>query len=109
MCHEANRAWCTHWGSDQQPEWDSAPMWQRQSAIDGVRFVVQEHKQERRVTARQLHENWVRHKQSQGWVWAKVKDASKKEHNCLLPYDELNPKERLKDKLFLGIVFAFLD
>lgn len=109
MCHEANRAWCAHWGSDIQPSWGDAPKWQRDSALDGVKHVVKRFKEGHRVTPRELHENWMSFKLSSGWKYAAQKNAQKKEHNCLRPYDELNPKEKLKDKLFLAIVFSFLD
>ena len=38
VCHEANRAYCQSIGDNSQPDWDSAPDWQKQSVENGVRF-----------------------------------------------------------------------
>ena len=35
ICHEANRAYCKAFGDDSHLPWDSAPQWQRESAIMG--------------------------------------------------------------------------
>jgi len=109
ICHEANRAWCDHWGSDVQVPWKDAPQWQKDSAVDGVRFIVDCHKRGFKFSAEDVHEHWRDKKFSDGWKWAAIKNPANKEHNCLLPWSELNPKERLKDELFLGIVSAFLE
>jgi hypothetical protein len=37
--HEVNRAYCAALGDLSQAPWSSAPDWQRQSAIAGVKFV----------------------------------------------------------------------
>ena len=42
ICHEANRAYCLSIGDESQPEWATAPDWQRVSAINGVRFHLTE-------------------------------------------------------------------
>ena len=38
LCHEVNRAYCESLGDMSQPRWEDAPDWQRQSAINGVKF-----------------------------------------------------------------------
>lgn len=108
ICHEANRAWCRHWGSDVQPAWEDSPEWQRTSSIAGVTHIVRRWEEGVEVEAEDLHVEWMKHKLREGWAWAPQKNAERKEHNCLVPYSELNAKERLKDKLFLGIVLSFL-
>ena len=40
VCHEANRAYCRTLGDFSQPAWVDAPEWQRNSAINGVNFHV---------------------------------------------------------------------
>jgi 2-succinyl-5-enolpyruvyl-6-hydroxy-3-cyclohexene-1-carboxylate synthase len=109
ICHEANRAWCEHWGSDKQPSWDDAPQWQKDSALNGVLHIIEQHEKGTPVTAQANHENWMAHKLADGWEYATVKNADKKQHNCLQPYDKLNAKEKLKDKLVLNIVNSFLE
>jgi len=38
VAHEVNKAYCSAIGDDTQVEWDVAPKWQKDSAIDGVKF-----------------------------------------------------------------------
>jgi hypothetical protein len=41
-----------------------------------------------------------------GWVYGEVKDAEKKTHPCLVPFDQLPLFQQKKDKLFCAIVDA---
>jgi len=79
-------------------------MWQRTSCIDGVRFKI-EHPES---TPEQSHENWLKHKEADGWVYGDVKDAKAKTHPCIKPYGELSAEQRVRDAIFQGIVAAFL-
>lgn len=100
ICHEANRAYCMTLGDVTQPPWENAPDWQRQSAIDGVRNYLAHPE----ITPSESHNHWMDVKAQDGWVYGPIKDALKKEHPCMLPYDLLPLEQRMKDVLFLGIV-----
>lgn len=103
LCHEANRTWSRAWGTnDVQPEWDYAPAEIRQSAIDGVKFVLQSPD----INERDVHRHWMETRLAAGWKLG-PKDLMSKTHPCLVPYEQLNSKERLKDHIFVGIVRAF--
>lgn len=102
--HEVNRAWCAANGDMSQVAWDEAPDWQKQSAILGVRNVMQHPD----VTPEASHVSWSEHKLSEGWAYGLVKDVERKEHPCLVPYDELPPEQRIKDALFIAAVKAVL-
>jgi len=102
ICHEVNRAYCKSIGDDSQVSWDEAPQWQRDSAINGVMFHL-----ENDVTPEQAHENWMREKEADGWVYGEVKDIEKKEHPCMVPYDQLPAEQRTKDYLFKAVVDCF--
>ncbi len=52
----------------------------------------------------QSHEGWLAEKIATGWVYGPVKDTEKKEHPCMLPYDELPPSQKAKDALFVRTV-----
>jgi hypothetical protein len=39
-----------------------------------------------------------------GWKLGPVKDADKKEHPCLIPFDQLPEFQKKKDALFCAIV-----
>lgn len=105
VAHEINRAYCSSLGDNSQPEWDNAPDWQRSSALAGVEM----HLANPDATPEQSHESWLKQKVDAGWVYGEVKDAEKKEHPCLRPYDELPPEQRSKDYLFRCVVHMLKD
>lgn len=102
VCHQANKAYCEVIGDKSQVNWEEAPEWQRQSAISGVRFHLKEDRQ-----PSDSHENWMKEKLADGWVFGEVKDAVKKTHPCIVAYEKLSPLQQNKDILFLNIVKAF--
>lgn len=103
ICHEANRAYCEALGDHTQHEWWSAPDWQRASAISGVQF----HINNRGASDASSHNEWMRVKFADGWVWGPFKDAEKKTHPCLVPFNELPAQQQRKDALFKAVVSVF--
>lgn len=103
ICHEANRAYCKVLGEFGQMEWDSAPQWQKDSAIKGVAF----HFSNPDAGPEASHVSWFKEKKSAGWKYGPVKDAGKKTHPCMVGYDELPIEQRVKDYIFGGIVDSF--
>lgn len=102
IAHEVNRAYCSATGDDSQPSWEDAPEWQRASAINGVKFHLSgEH------DPASSHESWLNQKTAEGWVYGLVKNAEKKEHPCMMPYEQLPVEQRVKDYLFRAVVHAF--
>jgi len=99
VCHEANRAYCATHGDHSHPSWPDAPPWQRQSIVNGVRFLADNPE----ATPANSHRSWLAEKTADGWTWGPVKDVGAKEHPCFLPYDELPPGQRIKDRLFLAV------
>ena len=85
-----------------QPKWEDAPDWQKNSALAGVRF----HFENPDAGASASHDNWREDKVNDGWVWGPVKDPEKKQHPCMVAFDELPIQQRLKDYLFKSIVHA---
>ena len=102
VCHETNRAYCATLGDNSQTTWAEAPEWQRTSAVNGVRF----HLDNPNAKPSHSHESWLAEKEASGWKYGPVKDAEKKEHPCFVPYDELPPEQKAKDALFIGVVHA---
>lgn len=102
ICHETNRAYCESLGDISQPYWDEAPDWQKQSAINGVKFHLSgDHGPEA------SHESWMAEKVAEGWVYGEVKDPEKKTHHCIVPFDQLPLEQQRKDVLFRSVVHAF--
>jgi len=102
VVHEANRAYCETIGDNSQASWEDAPQWQRDSAMTGVNFRLYN------IAAPESaqHDSWMKDKAAEGWVYGPVKDAVKKEHPCMVPYDKLPIEQIAKDYLFHGIVAA---
>lgn len=104
VCHEVNRGYCESQGDRSQPTWEDAPEWQRESAINGVRFVfARPHAQ-----PPDSHESWLAEKRAAGWNYGPDKDPERKLHPCFVPYEQLPPEQKAKDYIFLAVVRALV-
>ena len=103
VCHEMNRRWCQLNQDYSQPPWESAPEWQRESAINGVLF----HLNNPDAGPEASHNSWLEEKKKDGWKWGSVKDPEKKEHPCFLPYEQLPPIQKAKDSIFIAVVRGY--
>lgn len=52
----------------------------------------------RELLARNAHENWARQRISEGWQYGEQRDDGKKEHPCLVPYEQLPESEKVYDR-----------
>lgn len=52
----------------------------------------------------QSHDLWVDKSIKLGWKYGKEYDPDKKIHPDLVSYDKLNPKEKVKDEVFIRLV-----
>ena len=100
--HECNRAFCIAIGDNSQVTWEWAEQWQRDSAINGVKGVI---KGDGPVES---HVTWCNEKYAAGWKFGPVKDAAKKEHPCLVPYNDLPVEQQEKDHVYVAVVKAVL-
>lgn len=98
VAHEANRTYCMALGDQSQKSWEESPLWQRESCRNGVEGALAG------KTPRAMHEMWVADKRTAGWTHGPVKDPEKKQHPCMVSYDELPAEQRVKDVLFLAVV-----
>lgn len=105
VCHEANRAYCLGLGDTSQPLWADAPDWQKESAINGVVF----HLDNPDAGDAASHNSWLEEKKSTGWKYGPVKDPDKKEHPCFVSFERLPIEQQMKDRLFRSIVHALED
>lgn len=102
LAHEVNRAYCNSQGDLSQLAWADAPDWQKESAIKGVKF----HLDNPLATPEMSHNEWLKEKEAAGWKHGPEKNAETKEHPCFCSYQQLPPEQRAKDYLFRGVVRA---
>ena len=100
VAHEVNRAYCASLGDISQPAWADVPDWQRASALAGVDM----HLANPDATPEASHLSWFEQKLADGWVFGEVKDPEKKEHPCMVAYEDLPAEQKAKDYLFRGVV-----
>lgn len=98
-CHTFNAALCAALG-EAQPSWVDAPEDIKNSAIAGVEYALANPD----VTPEQQHEAWMEFKAREGWTYGEVKDAEKKTHPCMVPYDQLPALQKAKDHVFRATV-----
>jgi len=101
VCHDANTAYCRAIGDDSAMEWERSPHWQKDSAVAGVQAAMESDK-----SPAEMHALWMAKKASDGWTHGPVKDPDKRQHPCMVPYEQLPEEQRRKDALFLAIVKA---
>lgn len=100
VAHEINKAYCEAIGDNSQVSWESAPDWQRKSAVEGVQF----HINNPGAGPEASHMSWMKEKEADGWKYGPVKDPSKKEHPCFTAYENLPIEQRAKDYIFKQVV-----
>lgn len=100
VCHEANKAWCELAGDYSQKSWKEAEQWQRESAVKGVEFKLNNPNAGHDAQ----HNSWMKEKIDAGWVYGEVKDAEAKTHPCIVPFEQLPLFQQKKDILFCAIV-----
>jgi hypothetical protein len=105
VAHEINRAYCLAIGDDSQPSWQDAPEWQVKSAVNGVLF----HMEHPNAGPDASHNNWMKEKIEDGWVYGSVKLADAKTHPCIVPFNELPMQQQFKDHLFRQVVHSLKD
>jgi len=103
--HEANLAYCNALGDTSQVPWELAPGWAVESALLGAGAILANPD----TTPEQSHDGWLAQKVKDGWVLGPVKDATLKQHPCMVAYADLPPEQRAKDSIFGSVVRAMYD
>lgn len=100
VVHCANQELQRQAGEFPSPAWDACPPEMHASTVEGVS------KARHGAAPAELHESWCQFKREHGWIWGAEKNADTKTHPCLVPYDELPTRQRVKDAVFAAIVGA---
>lgn len=94
ICH---LAWCAYQMAAGQEFNEEPTEAQLVSLMDGLAAFAANPQ----MTAEENHENWMRYRQAEGWVYGPVKDPEAKTHPDLVPYGDLSEIERAKDDVDL--------
>lgn len=57
-----------------------------------------------RKNSKAAHDSWVKKYFEMGWKYGKEYDPENRVRPDLVPYEELDPKEKIKDEVFLRLV-----
>lgn len=85
--------------------WEEAEQWQRDSAIKGVEFRLENPD----AGTDGQHNAWMAEKIADGWVYGEEKNANAKTHPCIIEYSKLPDFQKKKDSLFVAIVDSLKD
>lgn len=58
--------------------------------------------------ARNSHENWAAQRLKDGWTYGAERDDERKQHPCLIPYEELEESEKKYDRVLAEEVIKAL-
>ena len=100
VAYNVNRAYCEALGDFSFSDWEEAPDWQRETCIAGVEF----HLANPDASPSASHESWLAEKVATGWQYGPEKDPEKKEHPCMVAFNQLPREQRAKDYLFTAVV-----
>lgn len=58
---------------------------------------------DRKNSPEELHNDWWRAYEAMGWVYGPVRDPEAKTHPDMVPFADLDPRERDKDAVFVAL------
>lgn len=99
-CHTANNSLRLTNNESELPDWE----YLSQDLKDNTKNTVLQILDNPSYTAENAHDEWMKHKMTQGWVYGENKDDVKKTHPLLIPFSEMSDIDKLKDQLFIDIV-----
>ena len=102
VAYMVNRAYCESLGDHSFGPWEEAPEWQQKTCLLGVDF----HIANPGASPSASHESWLAVKETEGWKYGPQKDPERKEHPCMVPFEQLPGTQQSKDFLFKAVVEA---
>jgi hypothetical protein len=61
------------------------------------------------ITAKDMHDEWMRVRVEDGWTYSKTTDRNNKKHDCLVEYEVLDFKQKLKDHLVVETIKMYFN
>lgn len=109
--YEANRAYCAAIGQLSRLSWADSEKWrpwasalerQRSSARSRARVAISGNTPER------SHERWLAEKAAAGWKYGPTRNQKAKEHPCCVPYEDLPPEDKRKNRIYVAVVQSMI-
>lgn len=100
IAHEVNKVYRIALGDYSQPDWDDLSDHQKKSALASVAF----YRANPYASPEDNHNEWIKDMKSRGWKHGEIKDTQKKEHPCIIPFNDFPQDQKAKDYIFRGIV-----
>ena len=105
LAHEVNRIYSKAIGDFIKLPWEDSPEWVKISILNGIDKVIENPD----ILPEDIHKQWMKHKQENGWKFGNTIDEELKTHPCLVEYDLLPIEQRSKDEFFNTIVKNLMD
>jgi hypothetical protein len=99
IVHEVNRVYCISIGDFDCKTWEESSELIKNSVIAGIKLQIKNP-----MSPEQSHHEWMLYKKAEGWKFGYIKNEGRKTHPNLVSYDSLDPRQRLKDTLFVELV-----
>lgn len=109
VCYGAFRNWTFIIERRRLPDWHDADFIARNDFIRGVFYIISNAEKDIYTTPEMLHIEWIEHKTSMGWKHGDTKCLINRTHPLMLPWEQLNNRQRLPSSLFVSIVDTFLE
>jgi RyR domain len=58
---------------------------------------------DRKESPEELHDDWVEAYEEMGWKYGPVRDVEAKTHPDMIAYNQLEPREQIKDAVFIAL------
>ena len=65
----------------------------------GIRCLPTVLEQLTELLAKNAHDNWAQRRIAEGWKYGPLRDDARKEHPCLMAYEELPDSEKAYDRI----------
>jgi hypothetical protein len=100
IAHLVNASYSLALGEDSHKPWAELGEEVQNSQIAGVEFRLANPD----APPSAQHEEWVKQKTADGWIYGETKDVDNKIHPCLVEFDQLPAELQAKDVLFTNLV-----
>lgn len=107
QCHEANALIVCTFEYQEYIPWENISQEFKDNTANSIVEAIVWMKKGNILAPEDVHNFWMDHKKSQGYVYGAKKCPKLKTHPLLVPYEELSPVDQFKDINFINIINNF--